>query len=74
MKDKNAEKIVRSLFRKASYDEPQYMPPMDKKRIVIDLLMAGGLMRRNLKDLWKEILGIKRSNYDAYLSSFSSRN
>jgi len=39
--------------------------------VVIDLLMAGGLVRTNLMDLWKEVLGFKRSHYDAYLSNFN---
>jgi len=62
------EKLTRSLFRKAP--PKQISTVTGFKRVIVDLLMAGHLVRMNFKDIWKDILGIKKSNYDSYLSNF----
>jgi MoaA/NifB/PqqE/SkfB family radical SAM enzyme len=68
MKDKNAERLLRSFFRKTPQNKIQNV--LGIKRVIVDILMAGGVARKNIAHIWKDILGIKKSNYDAYLSNF----
>jgi len=68
MKDKNAERLLRSLFRKTPHNKIKNVLGM--KRAIVDILMAGGIVRKNITHIWKDILGIKKSNLDAYLSNF----
>ena len=62
------EKLLYSLFHKTPYNQIQYVYGF--KRRIVDLLLVGSLVRKNLKFLAQDVLGIKRSNYYSYISNF----
>jgi len=65
-----SKRILNALFREAKINQIQNIYGF--KRVIVDLLMGGELLRKNIRYLWRYVLGFRKSHYDVYLSSFKN--